>query len=61
MGTNGDMLMSDACSLPPRVLRILRWLIEHQAEVEKPEQLTLTFDCAGQNVKVRKTEHDKAE
>ena len=47
--------------LSPRVQRILRWLLEHQADVERPEQLTLTFDCAGQSVKVRRTEHDKAD
>ena len=47
--------------LSARIRRLIRWLVEHSDAVETPEQLTLTFDCAGSAVRVRKTEHDQAD
>ena len=33
-----------------RVAQIIRWLVEHEVEIERPQKMTLTFDCCGESV-----------
>ena len=59
--TDGNNIEVRRCGqdvlLTLRLRRILRYLLDHQCEVERPKQLTLQFDCSGTSVRVRRTEH----
>lgn len=56
---NGIEVQQRGCTIPltPRLKRIIRYLLEHQVEVETTQQLTIVFDCSGNSVRVRRTEH----
>ena len=47
--------------LSARIRRLIRWLVEHSDDVAGPDTVTITFDCWGNSVKVKRTEHDQAD
>jgi len=42
-----------------RVAKIVRWLIDNQERVSRPERVQLTFDCAGRSVEAELKEREK--
>jgi len=56
---NGIEVQRHGCAvqLTPRLRRIIRYLVQHQEILETTPKLSITFDCAGNSVQVKRTEH----